>query len=121
MCAVWEWELARACVPQLKDASGGSSQRLLDILGAMVTCPYLLTWETVGTPHRLAWFWLQVLERWSPEKVSASVRNELEFLLLLEELGEDVQKLCSRSCIRHFWTPSRRGKDQRGQEQLGSA
>ncbi|KAG9336768.1 hypothetical protein JZ751_003116 [Albula glossodonta] len=109
-----EWELARACVPQLKDASGGSSQRLLDILGAMVTCPYLLTWETVGTPHRLAWFWLQVLERWSPEKVSASVRNELEFLLLLEELGEDVSETVLKELHQAFLDTQRERKGPAG-------
>lgn len=37
-----EWELAGACVPQLVDAADGSSQRLQDILKALVTCPYLL-------------------------------------------------------------------------------
>ncbi|KAJ8411937.1 hypothetical protein AAFF_G00155750 [Aldrovandia affinis] len=85
-----EWELARACVPQLKDAKGGSSQRLQDILLAIVTCPYLLRWEPVSSPHRLAWFWLQVLEKWSQEQVPVSVRRELEFLLVLEELGDEV-------------------------------
>ncbi|KAG5857870.1 hypothetical protein ANANG_G00023980 [Anguilla anguilla] len=82
-----EWELARACVPQLREAAGGPSERLQDILRALVTCPYPLRWETVGSPHRLAWFWLQVLERWSEEQVAVSVRRELEFLLVLEELG----------------------------------
>ncbi|KAG7466132.1 hypothetical protein MATL_G00161540 [Megalops atlanticus] len=85
-----EWELARACVPQLKQAGGESAQRLLDILKAIVTCPYLLTWETVGSPHRLAWLWLQILEIWSQEQVATSVRRELEFLLVLEQLGDEV-------------------------------
>lgn len=26
-------------------------------------------WETAGSPHRLAWFWLQVLEKHSKDKV----------------------------------------------------
>lgn len=85
-----EWELARACVPQLREAADGSSERLQGILRALVTCPYPLRWETVGSPHRLAWFWLQVLERWSEEQVAVSVRRELEFLLVLEELGDEV-------------------------------
>lgn len=34
------------------------------------TCSDLfLRWESVGSPHRLAWFWLQVLEKWTEEKV----------------------------------------------------
>lgn len=99
-------------------------------------------WESVGSPHKLAWFWLQVLEKWTEEQVqycmktkellfhviwltqnfthpkqiiftvfyslkhhqcdvlsyicfhswfqvSRSVRRELEFMLLLEELGSE--------------------------------
>uniref|UniRef100_A0A4W5RLT5 Uncharacterized protein n=1 Tax=Hucho hucho TaxID=62062 RepID=A0A4W5RLT5_9TELE len=79
-----EWELAGACVPQLCDAGGEVSQRLRDIIKAIITYPYLLD------PHKLAWLWLQVLEKWTKEEVSVSVRRELEFLLLLEELGDEV-------------------------------
>lgn len=37
-----EWELAEACVPQLCDAGGEVSQRLRDIIKAVITYPYLL-------------------------------------------------------------------------------
>ncbi|XP_036431084.1 zinc finger FYVE domain-containing protein 26 isoform X2 [Colossoma macropomum] len=85
-----EWELAAACVQQLGQAAGVVPQDPSDIIKAIITHPYPLTWETVGSPHRLAWFWLQVLERHSKDKVSVSVRRELAFLLLLEDLGEEV-------------------------------
>ncbi|XP_062296068.1 zinc finger FYVE domain-containing protein 26 isoform X2 [Scomber scombrus] len=82
-----EWELASACVPQLVNSAGGLSENLRDIIKAIVCQPYILKWESVGSPHKLAWFWLQVLEKWTEEQVSPNIRRELEFLLLLEELG----------------------------------
>ncbi|XP_034015732.1 zinc finger FYVE domain-containing protein 26 [Thalassophryne amazonica] len=81
-----EWELASACVPQLVNSVGGLSNNLRDIIKAIVCHPYILKWESVGSPHILAWFWLQVLEKWTEEQVSPKVKTELEFLLLLEEL-----------------------------------
>ncbi|KAM6961331.1 zinc finger FYVE domain-containing protein 26-like [Aplochiton taeniatus] len=85
-----EWELASACVQQLVDSTGGLSEHLQDIVKAIVTYPYLLQWESVGSPHKLAWFWLQILEKRTKQQVPPTIRRELEFLLLLEELGDDV-------------------------------
>ncbi|XP_028852607.1 zinc finger FYVE domain-containing protein 26 isoform X3 [Denticeps clupeoides] len=85
-----EWQLAGACVRQLADSSKAASLRPHSIVRAIITHPYPLEWETVGSPHRLAWFWLQIQEKWTNEKVSPSERRELEFLLLLEDLVEDV-------------------------------
>ncbi|XP_037652726.1 zinc finger FYVE domain-containing protein 26 isoform X1 [Sebastes umbrosus] len=84
-----EWELASACVPQLVNSTGGLSENLRDIIKAIVCHPYNLKWESVGSPHKLAWFWLQVLEKWTEEQVPPNIRRELEFLLLLEELGSE--------------------------------
>ncbi|KAM7376287.1 hypothetical protein PAMP_006030 [Pampus punctatissimus] len=84
-----EWELASACVPQLVNSAGGFSENLQNIIKAIVCHPYVLKWESVGSPHKLAWFWLQVLEKWTEEQVSPKVRKELEFLLHLEELGSE--------------------------------
>ncbi|XP_039642804.1 zinc finger FYVE domain-containing protein 26 isoform X3 [Perca fluviatilis] len=84
-----EWELANACVPQLVNSTGGLSENLRDIIKAIVCHPYNLKWESVGSPHKLAWFWLQVLEKWTEEQVPPNTRRELEFLLLLEELGSE--------------------------------
>ncbi|XP_016084954.1 zinc finger FYVE domain-containing protein 26-like [Sinocyclocheilus grahami] len=83
-----EWELAAACVGQLGDASGDDPHGPHNIVKAIVTHPYPLRWETVGSPHRLAWYWLQILETQTKIKVSGSVKRELEFMLLLEELGD---------------------------------
>uniref|UniRef100_A0A8D0CMK2 Zinc finger FYVE domain-containing protein 26 n=1 Tax=Sander lucioperca TaxID=283035 RepID=A0A8D0CMK2_SANLU len=57
-----EWGLANACVPQLVNSTGGLSENLRDIIKAIVCHPYNLN------PHRLAWFWLQVLEKWTEEE-----------------------------------------------------
>ncbi|KAM3595590.1 uncharacterized protein V6R79_025751 [Siganus canaliculatus] len=84
-----EWELASACVPQLVHSTGGFSESLRDIIKAIVCHPYSLKWESVSSPHKLAWFWLQVLEKWTDEQIPAHIRRELEFLLLLEELGSE--------------------------------
>lgn len=84
-----EWQLASACVPQLVNSAGGHSENLRDIIKAIICHPYSLKWESVGSPHKLAWFWLQVLEKWTNEQVSPHIRRELEFLLLLEELGSE--------------------------------
>ncbi|KAG7274658.1 hypothetical protein CRUP_004582, partial [Coryphaenoides rupestris] len=84
-----EWELASACVPQLLSPPGTHSEDVKDIIKAIISRPYALNWRSVGTPHKLAWFWLQVLEKCTQERVSTETRRELEFLLLLEELGEE--------------------------------
>ncbi|XP_056616274.1 zinc finger FYVE domain-containing protein 26 isoform X2 [Triplophysa dalaica] len=86
-----EWELAAACVCQLGDARGDNPRDPRDIVKALVTHPYPLKWESVGTPHRLAWYWLQILKKLTKIQVSRSVKKELEFLLLLEELGDVPQ------------------------------
>ncbi|TSV02061.1 Zinc finger FYVE domain-containing protein 26 [Bagarius yarrelli] len=85
-----EWELAAACVRQLGQPAVKLPQPPDDIIRAIIAQPYQLAWETAGSPHRLAWFWLQVLEKHSKEKVSLSVHGELAFLLILEDLGEEV-------------------------------
>ncbi|KAM9355627.1 LOW QUALITY PROTEIN: zinc finger FYVE domain-containing protein 26 [Pholidichthys leucotaenia] len=84
-----EWELASACVPQLVNSTGDLSKNLQEIIKAIIFRPYNLKWESVGSPHKLAWFWLQVLEKWTAEQVPPNTRRELEFLLLLEELGSE--------------------------------
>ncbi|XP_026194977.1 zinc finger FYVE domain-containing protein 26 isoform X2 [Anabas testudineus] len=84
-----EWELASACVPQLVTSTGAISENLRRIIKAIVCHPYNLKWESVGSPHKLAWFWFQILEKWTEEQVSPSIRRELEFMLLLEELGSE--------------------------------
>lgn len=83
-----EWELAGACVPQLMN-SGTLSDNLCDIIKSIICHPYDLKWQSLGSPHKLAWYWLQVLEKWTKQKISVTVRRELEFLLLLEDLPSE--------------------------------
>ncbi|XP_066550908.1 zinc finger FYVE domain-containing protein 26 isoform X2 [Amia ocellicauda] len=97
-----EWELAQACIPQLKEWQGGGAQKVEEILRAIIACPYLLRWETVGSPHRLAWLWLLVLEKWSQEKIPEFVRSEIEFMLLLEELENDVPENVPKELYQAF-------------------
>ncbi|XP_015206656.2 zinc finger FYVE domain-containing protein 26 isoform X1 [Lepisosteus oculatus] len=95
-----EWELAQACVPQLKEWQGGP--QVEELLQAITACPYQLRWETVGSPHRLAWLWLLVLEKWSQERIPVIARSELEFLLLLEELEDTVPKSVLKELYKAF-------------------
>lgn len=69
-------------------------------------------WESVGSPHKLAWLWLQVLEKWTKEEVSVSVRRELEFLLLLEELGDEVPETTLKVYTSYFL---KKKKNRQGQ------
>ncbi|KAJ4921349.1 hypothetical protein JOQ06_021873 [Pogonophryne albipinna] len=111
-----EWELANACVPQLVSSTGGLSEKLRDIIKAIVSHPYNLKWESVGSPHKLAWFWLQVLEKWTDEQVPPDVRRELEFLLLLEELGsENIPETVLKELHRAFLNSQSEQKPPEGQ------
>ncbi|XP_061650672.1 zinc finger FYVE domain-containing protein 26 isoform X1 [Phyllopteryx taeniolatus] len=102
-----EWELAGACVPQLVTSTGGVSEKVREIIKAAVRYPYRLKWETVGSPHKLAWFWLQVLEQRTEERVSPSVRSELEFLLLLEHLwSEGIEEVLLKQQVHEAFTQS---------------
>ncbi|XP_038158670.1 zinc finger FYVE domain-containing protein 26 isoform X1 [Cyprinodon tularosa] len=84
-----EWQLASACVSQLANSPEGLSGKVREIIKAIICHPYNLKWASVGTPHKLAWFWLQVLEKWTQDQVPSHIKHELEFLLLLEELGSE--------------------------------
>ncbi|MGH0143881.1 UNVERIFIED_CONTAM: hypothetical protein FKN15_044643 [Acipenser sinensis] len=94
-----EWALAQACVPQLREWQSGGAGRVQEILQAIVACPYQLRWDTVGSPHRLAWLWLQVLEKWFQEQIPVFVKSELEFMLLLEELQTEA----SENVLKEFY------------------
>uniref|UniRef100_A0A3B3ZBL6 Zinc finger FYVE domain-containing protein 26 n=1 Tax=Periophthalmus magnuspinnatus TaxID=409849 RepID=A0A3B3ZBL6_9GOBI len=101
-----EWELASACVPQLLNSPGELSENLWDIIKSIVCHPYDLKWQSLGSPHKLAWYWLQVLEKLSEEQVSITVRRELEFLLLLEQLGsEGIPTALIKELHQFFTTP----------------
>ncbi|XP_058843286.1 zinc finger FYVE domain-containing protein 26-like isoform X1 [Acipenser ruthenus] len=97
-----EWALAQACVPQLREWQAGGVGRVQEILQAIVACPYQLRWDTVGSPHRLAWLWLQVLEKWFQEQIPVFVKSELEFMLLLEELQTEASENVLKELYQAF-------------------
>ncbi|XP_048448885.1 zinc finger FYVE domain-containing protein 26-like isoform X1 [Rhincodon typus] len=89
------WALAQACMPQLRQWQAGGAGQVKEILQAIIVCPYKLRWETISSPHRLAWLWLLELERWwSHEQISLPpfVRREIEFFLLLEQLQPQISQ-----------------------------
>lgn len=104
-----EWELASACVPQLVN-SGSSAENLCDIIKSIICHPYDLKWQSLGSAHKLAWYWLQVLEKWTDEKVPITVRRELEFLLLLEELGSEGIPAALIKELHQFFTDTHTDK-----------
>ncbi|KAI4540700.1 hypothetical protein MG293_009741 [Ovis ammon polii] len=90
-----EWELAKACVPQLHEAQGDIPKKVEDILWALVLCPNQLRCGQDISPQRLAWVWLLVLEKWfalEKKLLPAGFRRKLEFLLLSEDLPSDISE-----------------------------
>uniref|UniRef100_A0A3B5KZW3 Zinc finger FYVE domain-containing protein 26 n=1 Tax=Xiphophorus couchianus TaxID=32473 RepID=A0A3B5KZW3_9TELE len=75
-----EWQLASACVPQLLSSQAELSEKVRKIIRAIICHPYSLKWGSAGSPHKLAWFWLQVLERWTQDQVN--LRNSETFNVL---------------------------------------
>uniref|UniRef100_A0A4W3I277 Zinc finger FYVE domain-containing protein 26 n=1 Tax=Callorhinchus milii TaxID=7868 RepID=A0A4W3I277_CALMI len=62
-----QWDLALACIPQLRQWQGDGAEQVKEILQAIVACPYKLRWESTSSPHHLAWLWLREVERWWPQ------------------------------------------------------
>ncbi|KAB0374715.1 hypothetical protein FD755_013207 [Muntiacus reevesi] len=90
-----DWELAKACVPQLHEAQGDIPKKVEDILRALVLCPNQLRCGQDISPQRLAWVWLLVLEKWlalEKKLLPAGFRRKLEFLLLSEHLPGDISE-----------------------------
>ncbi|XP_041069724.1 zinc finger FYVE domain-containing protein 26 isoform X2 [Carcharodon carcharias] len=89
------WALAQACMPQLRQWQSGGAEQVKEILQAIVVCPYKLRWESVSSPHRLAWLWLLELELWwSHDQILLPpfVKSEIEFFLLLEQLQPQISQ-----------------------------
>ena len=90
-----DWELAKACVPQLHEAQGDIPKKVEDILRVLVLCPNQLRCEQDISPQRLACVWLLVLEKWlalEKKLLPAGFQRKLEFLLLSEDLPGDISE-----------------------------
>ncbi|XP_060119541.1 zinc finger FYVE domain-containing protein 26-like [Heteronotia binoei] len=88
-----DWELAQACVPQLHQWREDGAEKVETILHALVACPPHLRCGSSYSPQKLAWFWLLILQKWlalEQKTVPVTLQRETEFLVVLEELGEDV-------------------------------
>ncbi|KAL7992348.1 hypothetical protein Chor_016604 [Crotalus horridus] len=100
-----DWELARACVPQLQQLQDHGSEKVEKILHALIICPSHLRSESKHSPQKLAWFWLLVLQEWLSHKqktVPVALQRETEFLLLLEELEKDVPFVVLKELYESF-------------------
>ncbi|XP_029454718.1 zinc finger FYVE domain-containing protein 26 isoform X2 [Rhinatrema bivittatum] len=100
-----DWVLARACIPQLHHWSGDGAQQVEDLLRAMVAVPSMLRCDEEITPQRLAWFWLIALEKWlswDQKPLPAFLRSETEFLLLMEELQDQVPEVILKEFYEAF-------------------
>eukprot|EP00062_Callorhinchus_milii_P004130 gi/632942170/ref/XP_007886267.1/ PREDICTED: zinc finger FYVE domain-containing protein 26 [Callorhinchus milii] len=90
-----QWDLALACIPQLRQWQGDGAEQVKEILQAIVACPYKLRWESTSSPHHLAWLWLREVERWWPQDqmlLLSFARGKIEFFLLLEQLQPEVSQ-----------------------------
>ncbi|XP_030071386.1 zinc finger FYVE domain-containing protein 26 isoform X2 [Microcaecilia unicolor] len=100
-----DWELAQACTLQLHHWRGDGAQQVEDLLRAMVAVPSMLRCNEESTPQRLAWFWLLALEQWlswDQKPLPAFLRSETEFLLLLEELQDQVPEAVLKEFYEAF-------------------
>ncbi|XP_077113084.1 zinc finger FYVE domain-containing protein 26 isoform X2 [Ranitomeya variabilis] len=86
------WELARACLPQLSRSPDAGEVE--DILRGLVRAPHLLRYDEAHTPQKLAWFWFHALEAWhgQAKQPLEVLRDEAEFLLLLEEFQKEASE-----------------------------
>ncbi|XP_061853830.1 zinc finger FYVE domain-containing protein 26 isoform X3 [Colius striatus] len=100
-----DWELARACVPQLSRCQGGVPEKVEAVLQALVACPEGVSWRQNSSPWRTAWLWLLVLEKWlatNQKNVPVALHRETEFLLFLEELQKDVSEEVLKELFEAF-------------------
>uniref|UniRef100_A0A3B3Y0T4 Zinc finger FYVE domain-containing protein 26 n=1 Tax=Poecilia mexicana TaxID=48701 RepID=A0A3B3Y0T4_9TELE len=88
-----EWQLASACVPQLVSSQGELSEKVRKIIRAIICHPYSLKWGSAGSPHKLAWFWLQVLEKWTQDQ-------ELHQAFLASQSEEQASLAAVESCLQ---------------------
>ncbi|XP_053553819.1 zinc finger FYVE domain-containing protein 26 [Bombina bombina] len=96
------WELARVCLPQLH--RGPQAVEVEETLRALVAAPHLLRDEK-HTAQQISWFWLNALEKWldwDQKPLQTFLKDETEFLLLLEELQDDASEASLKEMYEAF-------------------
>ncbi|XP_063804247.1 zinc finger FYVE domain-containing protein 26 [Pseudophryne corroboree] len=97
------WELARACLPQLHRSV--DSGEIEAIVRGLITAPHLLRCDEQHTPQQVSWFWSDALDAWcgwddkQPPKI---LKDETEFLLLLEELQNEASEQVLKELHKAF-------------------
>ncbi|KAM3918038.1 zinc finger FYVE domain-containing protein 26 [Leptodactylus fuscus] len=108
------WELARACLTQL--FRGPDAGEIEEILRGLVRAPHLLSCEGEQTPQRLAWFWCNALEvwlEWADKRPPDILRDETEFLLLLEEFQDEASEQTVKELYEAFLYGRSESKENR--------
>ncbi|KAM4690950.1 zinc finger FYVE domain-containing protein 26 [Rhinophrynus dorsalis] len=108
------WELARACLPQLHQ--GPDAREVEDILRALITAPYLLSYDEKHGPQELSWFWLNALETWlgwDKKELPTYLKLESEFLLLMEELQNSASEQALKELYEAFLYSHQESKENR--------
>ncbi|XP_067681511.1 uncharacterized protein [Haliotis asinina] len=92
-----QWELARACLSQLRKSCHEIGVDIKDVLRKVAAYPFNSSYgsASLSSPHELSWLCLlecRQLENWSEDKDESSsyLTKEIEFRLLLTQTCQDV-------------------------------
>ncbi|XP_075048567.1 zinc finger FYVE domain-containing protein 26-like [Mixophyes fleayi] len=108
------WELARACLPQLHRSP--DSREIEEILRGLVKAPYLLRCDENHTSQQVAWFWLNTLDTWfgwDDKHPTKHLKDETAFLLLLEEIQDEVSEQALKELYEAFLFSHHESKENR--------
>ncbi|KAG9480868.1 hypothetical protein GDO78_010245 [Eleutherodactylus coqui] len=108
------WGLARACLPQL--FRGPDNGGVEEILRGLVRAPHLLSSDDERTPQKLAWFWCNALEDWlgwADKPPVDNLKDETEFLLLLEDFHNEASEQTAKELYEAFLYSHSELKDSR--------
>ncbi|KAM9294446.1 zinc finger FYVE domain-containing protein 26 [Gastrophryne carolinensis] len=97
------WELARACLPRIYRGPGAGE--IEAIIRGLLAAPHLLHCTEDHTPQQVAWFWSDALEawlKWGEEQPATNFKDETEFLLLLEELQNEIPQQSLKELYEAF-------------------
>ncbi|XP_068109450.1 zinc finger FYVE domain-containing protein 26 isoform X2 [Hyperolius riggenbachi] len=110
------WELAKACLPQLH--RGPDAGDIEDMLRGVISAPHLLRCSENRTPQQVAWFFFNALETWlgwGDKQPQRKMKDEAEFLLLLENIQNDVPQETKKELYEVFLFSHQDSKESRGE------